>query len=138
MRAELSTAPLGPDEQLFDAAYLVSRGVRPLALVGTVPATPEAMSHAEQDLFRCGSLHGNKSPLPFVLKGNDLAQCGYVSHSWVLDLFFWLERGDVPLRQRERILGLLLGYSAAAIAEFDDSQAARALRNWSVGRRGNP
>lgn len=129
---------LFPQAQLFDAAYTVSRGVRALALVGSVAATPEAMSEAEQELFRCGSLYGNTCPLVLVSAGPHRAECGYATHSWVVDLYRWCQDESLPLRQRERVLGLLLGYSAEAIHRFDDEQVALALRNWSVGRRDNP
>ena len=43
---------------------------------------------------------------------------GYASHAWAIDLLKWAM--GAPLVQRNRIFGLLLGYSPDAIRRFEE------------------
>lgn len=65
--------------------------------------------------------------VPFVLPRDGWADYGYAASPWVLDLYGWAVCSDVPADQRDRILGLLLGYSVAAIERFDAAGAGRRL-----------
>ena len=62
--------------------------------------------------------------IPFVLPRKDIecAMTGFAAAQWVVDLLAWSY--DQPIRQHHRIIGLLLGYSADAIAEHDTREFA--------------
>jgi len=53
--------------------------------------------------------------IPFVLP---TGTAGYASHGWVVDLLAWAD--DAPRKHRDRIFGLLLGYGADAIRQFEE------------------
>jgi len=95
---------------LREQAYLIERGVRPLAATGTCgDRTPDSVVQ---------ELHGGAAGarvIPFALPGGI---CGYASHAWVVDLVRWADSG--PRVQRDRILGLLLGYKPDAIRQFEE------------------
>ena len=108
------------ESELEEQAYLVSRGVRPMALVGRFQAVDE-------DTILCmatrmevvGSRFG---VIPFVLAEHDgTASCGFTSHQWIVDTHRWLMTIQPPYSHR--IMGLLLGYSAAAIENFEQRQS---------------
>ena len=108
------------DDLARQQAYLVSRGVRPMALLPEVGKEPIEVQCA---FFRIQELAaGLGTVIPFVWErpDHDCTDVGYVSHSWVLDLHKWLHEADVPTRQYHRIMGLLLGYSPEAIAQHDN------------------
>jgi hypothetical protein len=49
--------------------------------------------------------------IPFVLEEASCnADCGYAFRAWVVDLLYWA--WPAPLVQRQRILGLLVGYDS--------------------------
>jgi len=103
-------------------AYLVSRGVRAIALVGACEANGRSMMRA-RELLKRNALPG---PLPFVLDcGNNRAEYGYAVADWALDLYRWTNDAErtrrVPARQCDRIFGLLFGYSPEAIGSYDRS-----------------
>jgi hypothetical protein len=56
-------------------------------------------------------------------RGDGTVEYGYAAAQWAIDLYCWVvnEKADdvVPSHQRHRIIGLLLGYSAAAISDFE-------------------
>lgn len=100
-------------ETLFqEASYLVSRGVRPIAL---------AMDHCEpEDLEKAQKAleeGGYPGALPFVIEITDAFQLGYVAEPWVLELYVWLRGPDVPMDKYEALSGLLFGYSIEAISQ---------------------
>ena len=104
------------DEQ----AYLVSRGVRSLALLDSIERSDVTMRQAFDYLHEAASRWDNV--IPFVLPRGDMecAMTGFAAEPWVIDLLAWSYRQ--PLRQHHQILGLLLGYSAKAIAKHDVSE----------------
>jgi len=65
--------------------------------------------------------------LPFVLDlGDGTASFGYAAAGWPLDLFEWATtEKDIPQVQRERIIGLLLGYAVSAVSRFDEDVSGR-------------
>lgn len=118
--------PIGLDERdrIFDAVYLVARGVRPLALVGQVA---ECDKQEAGELLRIAALEGQAGGLatllPFMVWDRQLEMysCGFTRHRWVVDLYEWLETqepGVVPWEQRSQIMGLMLGYGADQIGHF--------------------
>lgn len=114
--------PLPPEEALTEHAYLVARGVRPLALVAHFFLDQGDPLGTAAQLER----HAHMGLIPWVLDhGDGVASCGYASERWALELYEWAVTGPVPEEQRERIIGLLLGYSAFAIARFDAETSGR-------------
>ena len=105
-----------PWEGCAEAAYLVERGVRPLALVASIAS--ECSSEAEYALTMGGAY--SPGAVPFVIPhGDGMADCGYAASGWVADLYRWTLSAVVPMVQRERIHGLLFGYSAEAVERFE-------------------
>lgn len=113
------------DDFVREHAYLVGRGVRSLAIVGECGADAITMMRTAT---RVESL-AIPGAIPFVCDcGDGTAEYGYAAEQWVVDLFEWLMTADanaVPLVQRHRVLGLLLGYSAPAVREFESHTAGR-------------
>jgi hypothetical protein len=114
---------LPSDDLLSEHAYLVARGVRPLALVGLCPAEPLVMTRIATRVEGVAE----QGAIPFVVDQRDgTASYGYAAARWVLDLYEWAIAGEqIPQEQRERILGLLLGYSVAAVSEYEDEAPRR-------------
>lgn len=97
------------EEQASNAAYLVARGVRALALLDANCA-PDLHPAALEML----AAQGCKGAIPFVTAKGAM---GYVSHPWALELFNFCMDEKIGVRRNE-ILGLLLGYSAESIQRF--------------------
>ena len=108
-------------ESAQEQAYLVSRGVRPLALLDTCDLDKTVMANR---FVQLNQLAGEYTVIPFVLPREDFpcAMTGYAAATWVVDLLAWSYKQ--PLRQHHRIIGLLLGYSATAIADHDAREFA--------------
>ena len=128
--SELRRVPIPDDEDwpqglpslqaLSDAEYLIARGVRPMALVGDV--VKEDRQKALMIMKMVTNTGGIATMIPFLVKrDDDWYACGFTKHEWAIDLLRWLESEDIPTDQRNRILGMLLGYSPEAIAHFDKS-----------------
>ena len=104
-------------DTVSEQAYLVSRGVRPVSLLGSISNTPNEMANAfttlKQDFVWEGAI-------PFVIprKDMDCAMCGFASTEWVIDLLKW-SYDHAPLRYQHQIVAMLLGYSPEAIAQHD-------------------
>ena len=99
----------------------MSRGVRPLALLDTRDLDETVMANR---FVWLNQLAGKYTVIPFVLPREDFpcAMTGYAAATWVVDLLAWSYKQ--PIRQHHRIIGLLLGYSANAIAEHDAREFA--------------
>jgi hypothetical protein len=111
-----------PRTELDNEAYLVSRGVRPLALVGHCPSGPLIMCRVKTLL---GRVRQAQMVIPFIFaEGGDpgSAAFGYASHRWCVDLLEWALDGGVPPARKHEILGLLCGYSPSAIARHQESE----------------
>jgi hypothetical protein len=114
---------LPSDDLLNEQSYLVARGVRPLALVGQCPAEPLVLLRVATRIEEIGE----PNAIPFVLDhGDGTASYGYAGARWALDLYQWTvsERG-VPQEQRDRIIGMLLGYAVAAVSRFEEEGSGR-------------
>ena len=110
--------PTWSDDYLSEHAYLVERGVRPMSIVGHVEGGAEFLLRVAS---RLEIISVYNRVIPFVIKRADgIADCGFASEQWVVDLYEWLvQSADVPNIQEHRIRGLLLGYSADAIRDHD-------------------
>ena len=114
-------AGLPGNDVLLEHAYLVSRGVRPMALAGHCPADPMVMLRASTRLSTAAI---GQDVLPFVIdNGDGTASCGYAAARWVIDLFESAFRDKHP--NRHQILGLLLGYSVPAISRHEENNSGR-------------
>jgi hypothetical protein len=116
---------LPSDETIHEQAYLISRGVRPLALVGVVDGDKVAMLRAYNKLesVRCG-LGQAHEPIPVVMQRSDghWADVGFAARAWVSDTLKWCLE-NTPQPHLQRILGLMLGYSPDAIAALEESES---------------
>ena len=111
------------DDYLAESAYLVERGVRPMAIVDHIEATPSLMIQAASRL-EIASI--GAEVIPFVVdRGDGIADCGFASTQWVVDLYAWLLKSGAPGEQVHRIRGLLLGYSPKAIRAHDERGCGR-------------
>lgn len=122
-------AYLPPRDVLHNEAYLVSRGVRPLALAGHCPADPLIMLRVKQGLHR---VRQAEMVIPFVFPEGDpggMAAFGYASHRWCIDLLEWVLSGEVPPARKHEMLGLLLGYSPSAIARHQETEGLWTYRD---------
>jgi hypothetical protein len=112
-------------EVITEQSYLVSRGVRTLALVGQCKADPITMLQVATKLETAAEVN----IVAFVIdRGDGNADYGFAAAKWAVDLFQWVmaeKENAVPAEQRDRILGLLLGYSAEAIRLFEERQGGR-------------
>ncbi len=101
-----------------EQAYLVSRGVRALALLGT--CEPDQAEEARGLLV----VHGQHYPeaLPFLLNDGDACHYGFAAAAWCVDLYRWAQ--GQPETQRERIEGLLLGYGPREIERHEEARRA--------------
>lgn len=114
-------ACLPPRQTMNHEAYLISRGVRPVALIGHCPPDPLVMVRVRTRLHEA---RDGLDVLTFVLPDHSPgghAAFGYASHRWAVNLLAWLYSGEVPRPRVHEILGLLLGYSAPAIGRHQES-----------------
>ena len=121
------------DDAIQEAANLISRGVRPLALVGTVSLEGNAdtdhwnlmTAYSKIEYLNVGRANGHEIiPVVVLRKDKSCADVGITSRAWVAETFKWvLDNAQQP--QLNHLLGLLLGYSPDAIAASDESEAGR-------------
>lgn len=121
---------LPPVDVLNEQAYLVARGVRLLAVAGVVEDTIENLVDVRQMLYEASVESAGSQervPIPFLIKtpGTNLVNLGYASHESVVDVYEWLLGGTLPGQMVIRVMGLLLGYSGEAIAQFECMQAGQ-------------
>jgi hypothetical protein len=116
---------LSSDEVLAEQAYLVARGVRRLSLAGHCHASddPELLLRVATQIER----HAEPNAIPFVLDhGNGAASYGFADSRWALDLYEWtVTDPSVPQEQRDRIIGLLLGYGTPAVSRHEEEGSGR-------------
>lgn len=105
------------DDYLLEQAYLVERGVRSVALVGTTHGGLQAAREIATRL-KCLASDVITFVIPGAVEGN--FTYGYASHAWAVSLLQWALSDDCPQRQANQIIGLMLGYSADAIRTFDE------------------
>ncbi len=111
------------NDSLQAHAMLVARGGHPMSLVGSC-------STGAQDTLTDMALvlEQNCSPgcIPFLVDRRDgQTDFGYAAAPWVLELYRWaVGRESAPPRQRNRIMGLLLGFGVDAINQFEATWTA--------------
>ena len=106
---------LPSEDTIREQAWLIARGVRPLALLGDIELDETDMREC---FVKLGGIAGT-SAIPFVVPIPTMkhAVVGYAAAEWVIDLLKW-SYGQ-PVRRYHQIIGLLLGYSADEIAQHD-------------------
>ncbi len=116
--------PVWPEDYVSEAAYLVARGVRPMAIIGHILASKEVMLQAVS-LLEIASI--GEQVIAFVIpRADGYADCGFAAARWVVDLYAWLVGASgVPAEHEHRIRGMLLGYSAGAIRDHDERESGR-------------
>ena len=107
------------DDLVLEHALLVSRGVRPMALVAYVGVSENEAREAHIILTRAV---GSDRAIPFVVPWQEMecALAGFAAETWVIDLLEWICLLGVDSRRHHQVMGLLLGYSAKSIAEHND------------------
>ena len=126
---------LPSDKVIKEHAYLVSRGVRPLALIGTVSSDDETAVISAYDKVgefagKVGYGLGNQViPVVSKRKGRHVVDVGFASRKWVAETLNWLYEAEIPEPYYSRIIGMLLGYSTDAIAVYDESQGSSFFPN---------
>ncbi len=117
---------LPSSDLIKEQAYLVSRGVRPLAIVAESHGeNPVAVLKAYNELcytLQSGGITvgGQTSIIPVCYQnGEGSVKLGFAARSWIPDTLKWILE-NVPQPHLDRMLGLLLGYSPDAIAADGD------------------
>jgi hypothetical protein len=108
------------DDALLDHAYLVARGVRPLALIGSCAEGRARVVRERLDLL------AEPGSIPFQVPNRKRGwlSCGYAGAPWVVDLLRWVLSDECPVTHQDRIMGLLCGYSTQAIQAFEETYVA--------------
>ena len=117
MYVQLSNISEVSDDLIFEQAYLVSKGVRSLALVGSIPESDAMLRMATHIKLGIAS---KGLAIPFVItpyKDRDFATCGFAAEQWVIDVLKWTWT-NMPEREHELLLGLMLGYSPKEIQDY--------------------
>jgi len=101
-------------EVMSGQAYLVTRGLRLLAIVGTVKNVPEVAADLRQILYEIAveSAASQASVLiPFLAQSPNInrVEIGHASHGWVVGVYERLLRSTVPEQMVSSVMGLLLG-----------------------------
>src|SRR5688500_6409861 len=112
----------GADVIVKEHAYLVARGVRPLALLDDCEAEELQMLRIATRL----ETYAVPGAIPFMIDlGNGRAASGFAAARWVIALFKWLRTGDLSPEKQHRVLGLLLGYDVESIRRFEEEGSGR-------------
>lgn len=109
---------------LTEHAYLVARGVRPLAIANHFPTDSASMLRIATLIETAA---GNEDVLPFVIDhGDGSGSFGYAANRMTLDFYEWAASDRlIPEQQRHRIIGMLLGYSPVAISRYEETGCGR-------------
>ena len=118
---------IGPiDGTIQEQANLISRGVRPLALLGHVRPDPITMLRAYNRLEHLAPRGGASAhePIPIVMlrKDGSCADAGFAARQWVAETFKWVS-DNAPQPHLNHLIGLMLGYSPDAIAALDEVES---------------
>ena len=122
MYVQLSNISEISDDLIFEQAYLVSKGVRALALVGSIPESDAMLRMATHIKLGIAS---EGLAIPFVITpyNDNFATCGFAAEEWVIDLLKW-SWANMPQREHELLLGLMLGYSPKEIQDYTEYVAS--------------
>lgn len=109
---------------LAEHAYLVARGVRPLAIAGHFPTGSASLLRIATLIEAAAS---QEDVTPFVIDhGDETGSFGYAANLWTLDFYEWsVKDRAIPEQQRHRVIGMLLGYSPVAISRYEETGSGR-------------
>jgi hypothetical protein len=109
---------------LVEHAYLVARGVRPLAIANHFPTASVSVLRIATVIEAAAE---GEDALPFVLDhGDGSGSFGYAANRMTLDFYEWAASDPaIPEQQRHRIIGMLLGYSPVAISRYEETGCGR-------------
>lgn len=115
------------DEILRVHYYMVSLGVRPMALIGAIEAHPIKIQNLYSKLSCLAWEEGvgggspGVRPIAFVIQEEEgvWARYGYAASGWIPETFKWLS-DRVDSEHCHRLIGLLLGYSVESITMHDE------------------
>ena len=113
---------------------MISRGVRPLSLIGTIVNDPYEVDRTYDKMCFIASGTGGTQdvipiPIAILCTINNRVHIGFAAYEWVVEIYRWLLNGELPQKNLNRIRGLLLGYSASAIASFEKFQSGQLFLN---------
>ena len=117
-----------------EQAYLVSRGVRPLAIVaesyGEDPITALKSYNKLCYVLQSGGITvGGQGIIPICYQDDKgIIKMGFAARSWIPDTLKWALE-NIPQPHLDRLLGLLLGYSPDAIATDGDFDSGNLFPN---------
>ena len=119
--------------EMEEHAYLISRGVRPMSLLGTIANDPYEVDDVYDKMCAIASQTGGTQdviPVPFAILCSSIGRVniGFAAFEWIVDMYRWLLNEELPAKNRNRITGLLFGYSPAAIASFEKFQSGQLVR----------
>ncbi len=101
-------------------AYLISRGVRNLAIIDSHENTSENCSLFLRTKLENLSLDYPRI-IPFVHEHSDsFLYYGFAKEPWVLETYKWANDSKIPDKYREIIIGLLCGYNTEALRSHND------------------
>jgi hypothetical protein len=107
-----------PEDTIVEHALLIARGVRPMALLGSISTDPKEMRRVSMCLDGF-AVNAGDDVISFVIDdGNGFAQCGFAAAPWIVGLLRFAH-SKTAKRYRHQILGLLLGYSPRAIERHE-------------------
>jgi hypothetical protein len=109
---------------LVEHAYLVARGVRPLAIANHFQTASVSVLRIATVIEAAAE---GEDVLPFVLDhGDGSGSFGYAANRMTLDFYEWAASDRaIPEQQRHRIIGMLLGYSPVAISRYEETGCGR-------------
>jgi hypothetical protein len=109
---------------LAEHAYLVARGVRPLAIAGHFPTHSASLVRIATLIETAAS---GEDVAPFVIDhGDGTGSFGFAVNRLTLDFYDWaVTDRSIPEQQRHRVIGMLLGYSPVAISRYEESGCGR-------------
>ena len=94
------------DDLVLEHALLVSRGVRPMALVAYVGVGDNEAREAHAILTQAV---GSDRAIPFVVPWQEMecALAGFAAETWVIDLLEWICSLGVGSRRHHQVMGEL-------------------------------
>ena len=116
-------------DYVSEQAYLVSLGVRPMALVRETNVNQEDADAALHGLQNAACGYSNVISFVIPWENNPYGRCvlqGYTTKRWIVDLLKWT-MANAPERYADYVIGLLLGYSPGAIEEYEMRMFANEL-----------
>lgn len=121
------------NDLINEPAYPIARSASPMALIGNIALDAGAahdgwnmrQSYCRLKYTETGKACGNEV-IPSLIRRKDgtAADYGFAARPWMIATFQWSSK-NAPQPHLNRLLGLLPGYSPAAIAAMEESETGR-------------